>query len=172
MDPVSLLFTAYLDSIQNTVHARFTDLYATEIKAVMIEYQGVEVPYQFQLWRVRNKSVCQPYKSQITQFSKCTLAAKALFKDLCAQLNDKPSKHWRHSKMKNRYCNAAVFFEATVAPIGVAGERSEEESARAECNLAIAAALGSRDAVVITEKERVCGGWVGLECLLATQSGR
>jgi len=158
MDPVSLLFTAYLDSIQNTVHARFTDLHGTEIKAVMIEYRGVEVPYQYQLWRIRNKSVCQSCKSQTTQFSKCTLAAKALFRDLCAQLSDKPSNHWRHSKLKNMYCNAAVSFEATVARIAVAGERSEEEAARAECNLAIAAALGSRDAVVIAERERVCGG--------------
>ncbi|HAQ71760.1 MAG TPA: hypothetical protein DCR48_12360, partial [Flavobacteriales bacterium] len=90
-------------------------------------------PYQYQLWRVRNKSVCQSYKSQITQFSKCTLAAKALFRDICAQLSDKPSNHWRYSKLKNMYCNAAVSFEATVARIRVAGERSEEEAARVEC---------------------------------------
>ena len=51
MDPVSLLFTAYLDSIQNTVHARFTDLHGTEIQAVMIDYQGVKVPYQYHRWR-------------------------------------------------------------------------------------------------------------------------
>jgi len=158
MDPVSLLFTAYLDSIQNTVHARFTDLHGTEIKAVAIDYQSVEVPYQYQLWRVKDKSVCLPYKSQITQFSKCTLAAKALFGDLCTQLNDKPNNHWRHSKLKNMYCNAAVSFEPTVARIGVADKRSEEETARAECNLAIAAALGSRDPVVIGERERICGG--------------
>jgi len=158
MDPVSLLFTAYLDSIQNTVYVRLADLHGTEIKAVMIDYQGIEVPYQYQLWRVRNKSVCQPYKSQITEFSKCTLAAKSLFRDLCAQLSDKPSNQWRYSKLKNMYCNAAVSYEATVARIGVSGERSGEEAARAECNLAIAAALGSRDAVVIAERERVCGG--------------
>ena len=133
MDPVSLLFTAYLDSIQNTVHARMTDIHGTEIRTVMIEYQGVEVPYQYQLWRVRDKSVCQPYKSHITQFSNCTLAAKALFRDICAQLSDKPSNHWRYSKLKNMYCNAAVSFEATVARIRVAGERSEEEAARVEC---------------------------------------
>jgi hypothetical protein len=56
------------------------------------------------------------------------------------------------------YCNAAVSYEATVARISVAGERSEKKAARAECNLAIAAALGSQDAVVIAERERVCGG--------------
>ena len=158
MDPVSLLFTAYLDSIQNTVHAEMTDIYGTEIQAVMIDYQGVEVPYQYQLWRVKDKSVCLPYKPQITKFSKCTLTAKALFGDLCTKLNDKPSNHWRHSKLKNMYCNAAVSFEPTVARIGVAEERSEEETTRAECNLAIAAAMGSRDPVVIGERDRVCGG--------------
>jgi hypothetical protein len=66
MDPVSLLFTAYLDSIQNTVHARFTDLHGIEIKAVIMDYQSLGVPYQYPLWRVRRKSVCQSYKSQIT----------------------------------------------------------------------------------------------------------
>ena len=158
MDPVSLLFTAYLDSIQNIVCAGFTDIHGTEIKAVMIDYQGVGAPYQYALWRVRDKSVCQPYKPQTTQFSKCTLAAKALFKEVRAQLSDKPSNHRRYSKLKNMYCNTAVSFEATVARIGRPGERSEEETARAECNLAIAAALGSRDPVVIAERARVCGG--------------
>ena len=154
MDPVSLLFTAYLDSIQNTVHARMTDIHGTEIQAVMIDYRGAKFPYQYQLWRVKDKSVCLPYKSQITQFPMCTLAAKALFGDLCTQLNDKPSNHWRHSKLKNMYCNAVVSFEPTMAQIRVAEERSKEEAARAECNLAIAAALGSRDQVVIGERDR------------------
>ena len=151
MDPVSLLFTAYLDSIQNTVHARMTDVYGTEIKAVIIDYQGVEVPYQYQLWRIKDKSVCLPYKSQITQFSKCTLAAKALFGDLYTQLSDKPSNHWRHSKLKNMYCNAEVSYQATSDQISESEEKSEDEKARAACNLTIAAALGSRDSEVIGE---------------------
>ena len=32
-----------------------------------------------------------------------------------------------------------------------------DEEAKAACNLAIAAALGSRDPVVIAERDRVCG---------------
>ena len=62
MDPVSLLFTAYLDSIQKTVHARFTDLHGTEIKAVMIDYQGVEDPQEFQIWCARDSSLYLPFK--------------------------------------------------------------------------------------------------------------
>ena len=34
----------------------------------------------------------------------------------------------------------------------------EKAKAKAACNLAIAAALGSRDPVVIAERDRVCGG--------------
>jgi len=37
-------------------------------------------------------------------------------------------------------------------------EESEDEEAKAACNLAIGAALGSRDPVVIAERDRVCGG--------------
>ena len=36
-------------------------------------------------------------------------------------------------------------------------EESEDEEAKAACNLAIGAALGSRDPVVIAERDRVCG---------------
>ena len=39
-----------------------------------------------------------------------------------------------------------------------AEEGAEDEEAKAACNLAIGAALGSRDPVVIAERDRVCGG--------------
>ena len=55
------------------------------------------------------------------------------------------------------YCNAAVSYEATIAWIGGAEEETEVEEAKAACNLAVAAALGSRDPVVIAERDRVCG---------------
>ena len=131
MDPVSLLFTAYLDSIQNTVHARFTDLYGTEIKAVMIDYQSEGVPYQCAPWRVRDKSLRQSYKSQTTKFSECTLATKALFRDLWAQLSDKSSNHWRYSKLKNMYCNPAASFETNFFRFGVVALPTRDEVTRA-----------------------------------------
>ena len=69
-----------------------------------------------------------------------------------------PSDHWRHIKTKNVYCNAAVSYEAAIAWIDGAEEGAEDEEAKAACNLAIGAALGSRDPVVIAERDRVCGG--------------
>ena len=154
MDPISLVFAAYLDSVQSTVHARVTDTLGTEVKAVIIDYQGVPVPFQYQMWRVKDKSVCSRYQSDLTYYSHCTVTAKELFSALCSQLSQKPSEHLRYIKTKNMYCNAVVSYEATIAWIGGA----EGEEAKAACNLAIAAALGSRDPVVIAERDRVCGG--------------
>ena len=156
MDPVALLFAVYLDSISNHVTTQATDAMGSEVKAIAISYQGMDVSFQHQGWRVKDKSVCQPHQAKLTQYSKCTLAAKALFGDLCARLSEKPSKHWRHGRSKTMYCNAAVSYRPTVASIGKASEETEDEKARAVCNLAIAAALGSRDPVVIGERERIC----------------
>ena len=159
MDPISLVFAAYLDSVQSIVNARVTDTLGTEVKAVIIDYQGVRVPFQYQMWRVKDKSVCSRYQSDLTYYSHCTVTAKELFTKLCSQLSQKPSEHWRYIKTKNMYCNAAVSYEATIAWIGEAeeGAEGEGEEAKAACNLAIAAALGSRDPVVIAERDRVCG---------------
>ena len=158
MDPVSFVFAAYMDAVQNTVHAQVADTLGTEVKAMMIDYQGVEVPFQYQIWRVKDQSVCSSYESDLVHYSKCTVTAKKLFTALCTQLSQKPSAHWRYTKTKNMYCNAAVSYKPTIARIGAAEERTEDEEARAACNLAIVAALGSRDPVVIGERDRVCGG--------------
>lgn len=56
------------------------------------------------------------------------------------------------------YCNAAVSYEATIAWIDGAAEGAEGEEAKAACNLAIATALGSRNPMVIAERDRVCDG--------------
>ena len=157
MSPISLIFAAYVDAVQNTVHDKMTDALGTEVKAVMIGYEGVDVPFQHQMWRVKSQTVCSPYQSDLVPYSHCTVTAKKLFAALCTQLSKKPSDHWRHTKTKNMYCNAAVSYQATIARIGKAQERTEDERARAVCNLAIAGALGSRDPVVIAERDRVCG---------------
>ena len=97
------------------------------------------------------RSSCQ---SKLARYFQCMVMAKKLFEALCVNLSEKPSTHWRQPKTKNMYCNAAVSYQPTIARIGEAEERAEGDEARAACNLAIAAALGSRDPEVI--EERVC----------------
>lgn len=157
MDPISFVFSAYVDAVQNIVHKKMTDSFGTEVKAVVIDYQAVSIPFQYQMWRVKDKTVCLPYQSDLSRYSHCTLTAKRLFAELCTQLSKKPSAHWRHTKTKDMYCNAAVTYQPTIARVSEASAMDKAEKAKAECNLAIAAALGSRDPAVIIERDRVCG---------------
>ena len=83
---------------------------------------------------------------------------RSSFRSFVSSYRKNPSDHWRHIKTKNVYCNAAVSYEATIVWIGETEEETVDEEAKAACNLAIGAALGSRDPVVIAERDRVCGG--------------
>ncbi|MCH7370643.1 hypothetical protein MM194_05400 [Aeromonas sp. MR16] len=58
MDPVSWLFSAYLNLVQQQV----SDIYGTEPKALVVEYEGEQVPFAFQFWQIQPKSVCRPHE--------------------------------------------------------------------------------------------------------------
>ena len=95
MDPISVIFASYLDIVSTSVHEHTTDLLGTEIQAVMVEHQGIKVPYSYHMWRINNQSVCETYQNNFDTYSKCTVAAKSLFADVCDHLQKKPNKHWR-----------------------------------------------------------------------------
>lgn len=157
MDAVSMLFSAYLNVVANAVHTGATDVMGTEIQAVTLRYDGMDVPFQYQLWQVRQQSVCGNYKGDIGRYSSCTLKAKEMFSELCAQLPAKQSEDWRYTKTRNMYCNAAMTYQPTIAGVTAATPVSEEEERRSACNLATAAALGSSDRKLIAEREQACG---------------
>ena len=156
MDPLSFLFTAYLDTVQSRVQSHLTDTLGTEVKALIIEHRGVKVPFHYQLWRIQNNSVCARDRGDVLRYSTCTVAAKGLFAALCNQLSKNTSDHWRLVKSRNMYCNAAVSYRETVARVGVAQEPTKAEEARAACSAAVVRAMGSRDVRVIAERRRVC----------------
>ena len=104
MGPISFVFSAYVDAVLNIVHKKMTDSFGIEVKAVVIDYQTVSIPFQHQMWRVKDKTVCLLYQSDLTRYSQCTLTAKRLFVELCTQLSKKPSAHWRLSKSKDMHC--------------------------------------------------------------------
>lgn len=156
MDPISILFAAYLDTVTNSIHSHMTDIMGTELQPVVIIYEGVDVPFQHQMWRLREPSVCASYEQRMGEFSDCTVKAKALFNDLCTELSKNPKQHWRYVKTKNMYCNAAISFQPTVAEISGASEPNAAQLARQRCNLAVSAAMDSSDRKVITERKEAC----------------
>ncbi len=98
MDPIAYVFSAYLNSVQTATYDHLTDSIGTEIRAVVIEYEGVSVPFQFQMWRIKNRSVCRNLDQNIAAYSKCTIKASKLFNQLCSELPTKRSKDWRYIK--------------------------------------------------------------------------
>ncbi|GJC07671.1 hypothetical protein KAM385_47000 [Aeromonas hydrophila] len=58
MDPVSYLFSAYLNLVQQQV----SDIYGTELKSLVVEYEGEQIPFAFQFWQLQPKSVCRSYE--------------------------------------------------------------------------------------------------------------
>ncbi|MBL0502180.1 hypothetical protein JD546_14165 [Aeromonas caviae] len=51
MDPISYLFSAYLNLVQQQV----TDIYGTELKTLVVPYEGEQVPFSFQLWQIKQQ---------------------------------------------------------------------------------------------------------------------
>lgn len=156
MDPIATLFSLYLDTVTNSVHQHLTDTMGTELRAEVIHYQGFDIPFQYQMWKVRERSVCASHSDNMGRFSECTVKAKAMFSELCSELNKRPSDHWRLVKTRNMYCNAAVSFTPTIANISTSPTLSDVEAARRQCNLATAAALGSSDKNLAAERRRAC----------------
>ena len=163
MDPLSAAFASYLDLVSSRVTERMTDVLGTEMQAVVVEHQGVRVPYAYQVWRIRPQSVCSPYRRQIAQFSACTLAAHSLFQDTCAYLQAHPQEHWKHLKLKNMYCEAAITYQPTLADVQWSREPSPREQARSACNLAVAALMNEPSPENRRKKEDACMSYEALK---------
>ena len=58
MDPVSYLFSAYPNLVQQQV----SDHYGSEPKTLVVQYEGEQVPFSYQLWQIKQNSVCRPYE--------------------------------------------------------------------------------------------------------------
>lgn len=123
---MSLVFSAYLNTVQSTVSNHFDETRNLEVSPVVVEYEGVPVSYQHQLWRVR------------------------------PELKQSSAGDWRQVKIQNMYCNAAVSFKPTVASIGSAQMLSSLEYARQACNAATVSAMGNSDPRLAREREKAC----------------
>lgn len=156
LDPISYAFAAYLNSVQTNVQEHMTERYGTLITPVEVEYEGVQVAFQHQLWRVRDQSVCGNVSHNLKAFSECTVKAKELFGTLCSELAKSPQDSWRQGKYRTMYCNASVSFRPTIATVGGETDVSELEKARQACNAATVAAMGSREPGVLREKRESC----------------
>ncbi|MEG0006737.1 MAG: hypothetical protein RR721_15685 [Aeromonas sp.] len=151
MDPVSWLFSAYLNLVQEQV----SDHYGTESKTLVVEYEGELVPFAFQFWQIKPSSVCRAYEQDVRRFSQCTVKATALFGKLCDELSRQDDSSWQRPKFRSMYCTAALNYRPMIAEIGDAKEDPARLTERA-CNQAILAAMDSEDEILLAQRDRAC----------------
>ncbi len=165
MDPVSLLFSAYLNSVQNLALTppEVTDPVGKSSAALIINYKGNSVPFEYQRWTVNNKSVCGDFSLRSTDYSNCTTRATMVFNKLCTQLKRTANDDPNFILTKTMYCNAAVFYEPSQAVVISDVDKSQLKKAKKICTAAIAFVMASREGSQIGNRNRVCSNYLALK---------
>lgn len=163
MDAIATAFASYLTLVSTAVSEQLVDVHGLDLKAVVVTHEGVKVPYAYQLWRIKPQSVCESYRENIGEYSRCTVAAKSLFNAVCQRMQLQRDSGLNSRKLKNMYCAASVSYRPTIASISAAAEQTPLEKAREACNLAIAEAYGASDPVVRKKKDKACDEYKALK---------
>lgn len=164
MDPLTAIFISYIELAGlYTAKRALIDPLGLEVASISVEHQGIDVPFSYQLWKIRDKSVCFSYKQSASVYSKCTVSASSLFNSMCKELSTIQSNSSKHRSIKNMYCNAAFSYEPTIANVQWSENRSVLDKARRECNTAMVGALGSNDEALIQNRNELCGKYKKLK---------
>ncbi|MCK9503699.1 MAG: hypothetical protein M0Q95_05900 [Porticoccaceae bacterium] len=163
MDPISFILSTYINTVSSTMTNNVSEIYGTEMQSVATEYHGHQVTYSYQMWKIKPESVCRNQKSDINQYSKCTIEAKSLFDELCDYLQTNPGSGWRFQKNKNMYCTAAISYQPVIASIQKADQPTPIEIARKECNTVIAENMGDGSPAAQKRIEKACESYNSMQ---------
>ena len=155
MDVVSAVFATYLDAVSNSVHDRLTDQFNTVEQAKVVKYDGFEIPYSYQIWKIKDKSVCETYSHNLNDKSLCSQAAKRMFREMCLYLQENPQSGPKYGKTKNMYCNAATNYKPLVATVSF-DEKSQNDKAKQACSVAILKVMENPSKSNIAARKEAC----------------
>ncbi|EMR12881.1 hypothetical protein MPL1_07927 [Methylophaga lonarensis MPL] len=158
MDPVSMLFSTFLTTVSTSVQNHVSDVMGVELQAHIVEYQGEQIDFQHQLWKIKPETVCSNKKNEIvSEYASCTNAAKAMFNETCQHLNKNPRNHWKYKKLNNMYCTAAVTYTPMTAEISrVSHDEAEVLEARQNCSLLTLQARQTPNADIEKRRKAAC----------------
>jgi hypothetical protein len=158
MEPISILFSSFLTGMTSGIHNQLTDVTGIEIQAEVVEYQNQKIDYQYQLWKIKDKSVCSRSKSNnLSNHSLCTITAKQFFTETCSYLQANPQQHWKYTKLKNMYCVAAANFNPTIAQLSRPNKAEAEQwEAKQKCSLLTLEARNTGNQEVAQKRDAVC----------------
>tara|TARA_R110002050_G_scaffold57423_5_gene129171 strand:+ start:83875 stop:84378 length:504 start_codon:yes stop_codon:yes gene_type:complete len=158
MEPISIIFSSFLAGMTGDLTNHITNVMGTEVQVQIVEYQNQQIDYQYQLWKVKDPSVCARIKTNdLSHYSSCTLIAKTFFTDTCSYLQTHPQQNWKYTKLKNMYCLAAVNFKPTIAQISRPTEaESKLWDAKQKCSLLTLNARSTGSRAVAKQRDKAC----------------
>lgn len=148
-------------AVTDPLQQNLKETMGAELQTVITDFNGQHVMFQYQIWQIRQPSVCSDLKYDIGKFSSCTQSAKALFQQMCGELKQVSSPHHRIEQLQRMYCNAANDFKPTVAQISRSqpadyGADAQIQSLRRVCNdLTFNAMISKKDAD-IKVRDKAC----------------
>lgn len=130
-----------------------------QLESVNVDYLGQPVSFQYQMWRLRQDSVCKPLKNRsLLKYSECTEAASQFFRETCQSLTQNPTDTYLYPQYKRLYCNAAAEYQPTIAKIRRSKPQDDQAAQRQQCSMLIIKASRTRKTEDVQERDRVCGG--------------
>ena len=133
------------------------------LRGEYVKYQGQEIVYQHQLWRVQNQSVCSNYQKYSPEHTKCTVVASQYFSETCRTLSQKNSSQNYMPQIRKMMCAASVSFKPTIAEVSAPKQKTASEKLEQECNQLILQASLSEDDAIANKRDRVCAKYKSIE---------
>ena len=155
------LIDTYVKFNQELAHAimkPMRDGMGIDLESVNVEYRDQPVSFQYQMWRLRPNSVCQPLKYSVLKYSACSEAASQFFRETCQTLQQNPTNSLLYPNYKRLYCNAAASYQPVIAKVRRSAPMDERAEQRQQCSILTMKASRTRKNIDIYERDKACGG--------------
>ncbi|HEC74407.1 MAG TPA: hypothetical protein ENI26_08545 [Methylophaga aminisulfidivorans] len=164
MESISVAFSVFLSTISGGMQSHVSDVMGSDIQTQVVKYQDYTVDYQYKFWKVRDDSVCAITKHElVSEYSECTVAAKSFFIETCSHLTNNKRQHWKHKKLENMYCSAAVSYEPTIAQISIpTAKEAKLLEAQQACSMLTLQARQTQSKQHATQRDRACAEYKAL----------
>jgi hypothetical protein len=132
----------------------------SHVKSENYDYQGIDVQFTHQRWKINYPSVCANYRSSSHKITKCSTAALSLFKLGCDQFRSKRNRAAREDAEMLMYCNAAnKYHPITIVSSANKNDMFKKQNNKKsdECKQLIAQSAGSYDKGLIANRNKACG---------------
>ena len=117
MDILSASLATMISAMTGTISDTYITSANTKLTSQVVQHQGHDIYFEHLVWRIRDDTVCKDKRHNITEYSQCTLAAKAAFNAVCQTHQHKNYSDHKARNMVRMYCQAARTFKPTIASI-------------------------------------------------------